>query len=157
MKWELILLFTKPFSFDTLIMRIQSLLQQRASLVEKYKHKNEIAPEIEKQDDGDELFLKKFREILELNLSNIEFSVKILSQELGMSNSKLYRKSIDLLNASPLEAIKQYRLAKAEQLLVTKEFSISEVANKCGFNDLSYFGVCFKKQFGVSASKYINE
>lgn len=147
---------TKPFAFETLISRIHSLLNQRQSLIEKYKNNSDLIPDIEKQDDGDELFLKKFKELLEINFSNPEFSVKILSKEMGMSNSKLYRKSIHLLNASPLEAIKQYRLAKAEQLLITKEFSISEVANKCGFNDLSYFGVCFKKQFGISASKYIN-
>nr|WP_321453974.1 two-component regulator propeller domain-containing protein [uncultured Carboxylicivirga sp.] len=148
---------TKPFSFETLITRVQTLLQQRIQLIEKYTSNKEIRPDKVQISDSDEKFLKEFRHILEANISNPDFNVKTICSELGMSNSKLYRTTRQLLGSSPLEAIKQYRLTRAEQLLQTKEFSISEVAHKCGFSDLSYFGVCFKKQFGVSASQYIND
>ena len=45
------------------------------------------------------------------------------------------------------------RLNKAKELLVSRKYSIGEVANMVGFSDPKYFSTCFKKQFGTSPSK----
>ena len=43
------------------------------------------------------------------------------------------------------EYINLIRLKKAEELLLNKSFSVSEIALKCGFNDCNYFSTKFKK------------
>lgn len=74
-----------------------------------------------------------------------------------MSNSMFYRKIKGILNLTPNEFIKNIRLRRAAQLLDDKEIHISEVAFLAGFNDLSYFGVCFKKQYGLTPTQFQKE
>ncbi|WP_409371822.1 helix-turn-helix domain-containing protein [Saccharicrinis fermentans] len=83
-------------------------------------------------------------------MSDTEYSIKDFANELGVSNSMLYRKMKNLASCSPSEFVRNIRLKRAAQLFENRAFQISEVAYKCGFNDLSYFGVCFKKMFGVT-------
>lgn len=41
--------------------------------------------------------------------------------------------------------IKQYRLEKAKELMNTTQLGISEIAAAVGFQNMNYFGKCFKK------------
>ena len=51
------------------------------------------------------------------------------------------------------EYIHLLRMLKAEELLSSSvPFSISEVSEKCGFNDSNYFSFVFKKHFGMNPS-----
>jgi AraC-like DNA-binding protein len=54
------------------------------------------------------------------------------------------------------EYIKNIRLKRAAQLLGEKRITITEVAYAVGFNDLTYFARCFKKQYQKSPSEYIS-
>jgi len=52
------------------------------------------------------------------------------------------------------EYVNILRLKKAEQLLKdNSKITVTEVSEKCGFNDSNYFSVRFKKMFGVSPKK----
>ncbi len=44
------------------------------------------------------------------------------------------------------------RLQKAEELLRTTDKSVSEIAEKCGFEDSNYFSLKFKELYGISPS-----
>ena len=46
------------------------------------------------------------------------------------------------------------RLQHAAQLLTSRQYTISEVADRSGFNDAKYFREVFKKYYGVSPSHY---
>ena len=52
------------------------------------------------------------------------------------------------------EFIRKLRLRKAEQLLLSGKYNISEIAHQVGLNSVSYFRECFKKEFGVLPSDY---
>ena len=93
--------------------------------------------------------------MIEGSISNPELTDKYLCDEMGMSSSKLYRKIKQLTDLTPKEFGRTVRLKKSVQLLKTKEFNVSEVANMVGFNDPLYFSKCFKTQFGDSPSKYL--
>lgn len=47
----------------------------------------------------------------------------------------------------------EYRLQIADTLLKTKDMSIREIAEQCGFDDMCYFSRCYKKKFGDSPLK----
>lgn len=55
-------------------------------------------------------------------------------------------------------SLRQYlihvRLMHAADLLETGSLSIAEIAEQCGFCDISYFSKCFKKRFGTNPSEY---
>jgi len=145
---------SKPVDIRTLQVRINSLLQQRCSLLERYssgnvpKHLNGRVSDLDKQ------FLQKAQEFIESKLTNSELNVVILNRELGTSNSMLYRKITNLTGMSPVEYIRFIRLQNAAKMLQGDDVNVSEAAYSSGFNDLSYFSKCFKKQFGISPKQY---
>jgi AraC-like DNA-binding protein len=89
-----------------------------------------------------------------VNISNSELSVEIISDEIGMSPTHLYRKLKSLTHFSAKDIIKKYRIKKASLLLKNKEGNISEIMYEVEFSNLSYFAKCFKSEFGVSPKEY---
>ncbi|WP_215224771.1 hybrid sensor histidine kinase/response regulator transcription factor [Echinicola shivajiensis] len=148
---------TKPLDLRVLIYRMEALLKGREKVHDEFNTGAFLEPKKIATTSIDEDFLMKAKEIVENNISEPDFTVKILCEELGMSNSMFYRKIKGILDLTPNEFIKNIRLRRAAQLLGNKEINISEVAYMTGFNDLSYFGVCFKKQYDVTPSVFQKE
>jgi len=95
----------------------------------------------------DILFMEKLFSILHSNLDVSDFTVDTLSAKIGMSRSSLYHRIKDISGQAPADFIRQYRLEKARDLLLTHQYTISEVAYKTGFSDVKYFRTVFKKLF----------
>jgi len=55
----------------------------------------------------------------------------------------------------PNELVRIIRLKASEQLLITTEKSISEIAYDTGFSSPSYFTKCFKEYFNESPTEYV--
>jgi len=49
--------------------------------------------------------------------------------------------------------VRSVRLHKAKELIAKGEMSIADTAYYTGFNSLSYFTKCFRKEFGVTPSR----
>ncbi len=81
----------------------------------------------------------------------------MLSDEIGMSSTHLYRKLKALTNLSANELIKKYRIKKDSLLLQNNEGNISEIMYDIGFANLYYFSKCFKAQFGLTPKDYQNK
>lgn len=67
---------------------------------------------------------------------------------------KLFKKEMGM---SPLEYMTNLRMKSAERLLTTmwtNGYTISEIAQMCGFDDPLYFSRVFKKYYGCSPSKF---
>lgn len=103
---------------------------------------------------ADEQFLSKINEIIERNISNEDFSIDLLAEELCISRSGLFAKIKTLAEITPNELIQLIRLKKAAEYLIQKEHRINEIAYMVGFNNPSYFSKCFQKQFGVGPLEF---
>ena len=55
------------------------------------------------------------------------------------------------------EYLNHVRLKEACSLLLETDASISDIANRCGFNNSNYFGDMFKKVFQISPREYRKE
>ena len=80
-----------------------------------------------------------------------------IEDELGVSIRNLYRRLEGILNQTPTNIIKEYRLAKAEQLLTTTKLSIDEIIYKAGFVNRGTFFKCFSAKYGCTPKVYRKE
>jgi len=148
---------TKPVNLKLLHTRIKSLFEAWENIRQYYSGSQiDLEPGHSgiKLTSMDEKYIKRAIETIRENISNSEFNVQELVHEMGTSSSMLYRKFNKIVGMSPNEYIKSTRLKAAASLLYNNDYSISEVAYTTGFNDLSYFGKCFKKQYGISPTDY---
>ena len=54
-----------------------------------------------------------------------------------------------LTGTTPVDWLRKARLAKAKQILLASDLTVSEIAYKGGFTSPSYFTKCFKDEYGV--------
>ena len=93
--------------------------------------------------------------MIEKHISDTNFNAEVLSKKMGMSRMQLYRKVKALLDKSPGEYLRHYRLDKAKDLLLTKDAHVGEVAYKVGFNNRSNFTKIFKEYCGHTPSEFM--
>ena len=142
---------TKPFHSKVLLARIENLLRQRQLLKNLYHGAQEAEKEISEShlEDRDKQFLKQLQAIIQKNLSDSEFGVEDMGQQIGLSRVQLYRKVKAMTGSSVVDLLRKARLAKARRLLETRSMSVSEVAYEVGFSAPSYFTKCFKEEYGM--------
>lgn len=83
-----------------------------------------------------------------------DLSLSTLAQRFGMSNSYLSRYFKQAMSVSLSEYIMLTRISAAERLLRSTDYTVTEVAIKCGYNDSNYFASIFKQVKGISPKKY---
>lgn len=76
-----------------------------------------------------------------------DLSVDGLAARMGLGRTQFYRKIKALTNYSPVELLRNIRLAKARKLLTATDKSVSEIAYEVGFSSPAYFGKCFKDRY----------
>lgn len=145
---------TKPFSLQILELNIRNLLRGREELRQKYVKQIMLTPRKLELVSPDEKFLNKLMELIEAKMEDPDFNVSTLVDQIGMSQTVLYKKIKALTGLSITDFIKSQRLKRAAQLLQENHLSISDVAYSVGFNDRKYFSKEFRKQFGVAPSEY---
>lgn len=71
-----------------------------------------------------------------------------------ISESECLRCFRSTIGTTPIQYLKQHRLHQAAAQLLSTEDKISEIAERCGFQDMSYFTKSFRETKGCSPSEY---
>jgi CheY-like chemotaxis protein len=146
---------TKPFDGKELKLRIKNLIEQRERLRKLYtRNEAGIDPREITVTSLDQRFLEEVLGLLEARHSDPDFGVPQMQQALAMSKTQLHRKLKALTNEAPGALLRNFRLKRAAQLLRKKNDSVTQVAYKVGFNNLSYFAKCFRELYGQPPSTY---
>jgi signal transduction histidine kinase/DNA-binding response OmpR family regulator len=150
---------SKPFDKQELLVRIKNLIKLRKRLQIRYSGqaafniKNTTTEEaVLETNNGflfEDAFLKKVNTIIEIQLSNSEFTIPQLSKELNMSQSQLYRKIKAITGKTITAYLRRYRLHQSRILLQSTTMNISEVAYEVGFADPLYFSRMFSEEYGI--------
>lgn len=148
---------TKPFNFQILEAKIANIINLRRNMKLVFKNKLQIEPGDITITSLDEQFMRKVLELVEKNISSTDFSIELMSRDLGMSRTMLYKKILALTGKPPLEFLRSLRLKRAALLLSKSQMNVSEIAFLVGFNDPKYFSKHFKNEFGVLPSKYVGK
>lgn len=147
----------KPFSMDFLISCVDNLLGSRKKLIESLSADRETGTEVpEGISMRGVLLLNQLNDLILKNMTDPEFGVDQLADEMGISRSSLNRKIRDLLQTTTGNYIREKRLEKAEELLRTSSLQVNEICYKVGFQTPSYFIKCFRKKYGQSPNEYAN-
>ena len=93
---------------------------------------------------------------LESHLDDSTFGVEPLAAAIGMSRMHLNRKVKTMTGLTPNELIRVVRLKRAAELLLTGA-SISEVADRVGFDTAAYFSKVFKDHYHLTPSEYVEQ
>lgn len=72
------------------------------------------------------------------------------ARTLGLHPNYLGHRIRQATGSSFSELLGRYRLERAGMLLRASQYSITEIAFQCGFQDSAYFSVCFSKMHGKS-------
>lgn len=97
--------------------------------------------------------INKAREIIYSKMSDEEFSVAALSNEMGISRVHLTREFQRIIGKSPSAFIKGIRLNHARHLLASGNYSIKEVIWEIGIRSHSGFTKAYKEEFGYLPSQ----
>ncbi|WP_422362262.1 response regulator [Reichenbachiella sp.] len=147
---------TKPFDAEVLNARVQNLLSLRLQLKEMFSDKAVSFGDLVKQSPDSDL-LKRIISVVEKHMTDPDFDVGMLADQLKMSRSLLYLKLSNLTNYSPKEFIHIMRVRKGAKLLKSGTFRVKEVAYYVGYNSQKNFRKYFKNYHGVAPSDYARQ
>ena len=80
-------------------------------------------------------------------------SIEGIAKDLGIDRRYFSRIFTTYIGVSPRRSLVDYRLEKAKMLMLTGEYSVSEVASSVGYDDIFAFSKIFKKKYGIPPSK----
>lgn len=147
----------KPFNEEELRVRVEKLLEQRSLLREKYADfltqsgsEEDILGEHE-----DKIFLNKLITTIYVLMEKGQVDVPTIAERLSLSSRQLYRKITALTGDTPSNYVMQVRMRRAKQLLDKHpEWSVGDIALKCGFDEPSNFSRNFRKIYGITPRRY---
>jgi two-component system response regulator YesN len=100
------------------------------------------------------LLIEKAKQYIKENYSNPDISVETLCSKLHVSPtyfSTIFKRETEMNFVNYLTSV---RLEEAVKLLNTTDDKTYIIAEKVGYPEANYFSYVFKKQYGVSPSKY---
>lgn len=120
----------KPFNPELLKEKVKALIEQRDLLRKLYAKTLMLDEEVlESSEDVQDVFMPKMLQIIEENLSNRNFTIKVLTDQLNMSQPTLYRKVKQKTGLSIIEVIHGVRMSKAASIIMSRRYSsLTEVA-----------------------------
>ncbi|NVJ59734.1 MAG: response regulator [Gammaproteobacteria bacterium] len=144
---------TKPFDEEELALRVQNLISIRDILRHRFGQIIEAGDDAQIEafrselSTADQTFIEQINNCMEEHYSSSSFNASELAKHIGLSDRQVQRKLKNMIDLSPKEMIRSYRLKKSYERL-KEGVAIKATAFDCGFSSVSYFSNCFKAHFG---------
>lgn len=109
---------------------------------------------LNERQDTTKSFVTRAIEYVKENYGNKDLSIETICGYLGVSAayfSTVFKKET---GKTFINYLTDYRMEQAVERLLTKDEKTYIIAEQVGYSDPNYFSYVFKKQFGVSPSKY---
>lgn len=147
----------KPFSADELSLRVEKLLEKHRLLRERYMRAAEADPAeaVDALRPADRAFVERLDATIAASITTGDLGVDAIASALCMSGQQLRRKLAAVTGDTPAAYIRRQQIQAAQRLLDSGEdLQISEVAQRCGYYDMSHFSRAFKQVTGLTPSQY---
>ena len=152
---------TKPFRMGDLELRINNIIENRKRIRREFKSQTIEESRLKSQlqpHNPDEDFLHKAIDCVYNHLSDADFDRDAFASEMGASASTLYNKLRSITGMNVSSFIRDIRMKEARRMAqVEPSLRVSDLAYRVGFKDPKYFATCFKKEFGIQPSEYLDQ
>tara|TARA_B110000211_G_C14071199_1_gene550070 strand:- start:684 stop:1775 length:1092 start_codon:yes stop_codon:yes gene_type:complete len=112
---------------------------------------------IENQEEKSAKQVAEIKNYIGQNFSNPDLNMYRLQKEFKYNATELRKVFKVHINDSFIGYLKAVRMAEVKRLLqVDSDLSISEIAYKCGYNDIPYFNRQFKSETGQTPKEFKN-
>ena len=146
----------KPFSLEELHLTIDNLIDNVRRLKGKFTGALKQDDKVEKVEvkGYDEELMERIMKVVNENLSDSDFNVEKMCDEVGVSRTQLHRKLKEMTGVPTSEFLRNIRLNEAARLIREHKINITQVSYMVGFANNSHFSTAFKKYFGMSPTEY---
>lgn len=147
---------TKPFDRTELLVKVDNWIAWLKTYhqgINDYNKLPTIVANRPNHDPKDAQLLSDLNKFLANHYQNTQLTVPRCAKELALSERQFQRKLKVLINISPTEYIRDYRLIKAAELLKQGR-QINLVIEDVGFTSRSHFSKSFKTKFGMTAKEF---
>lgn len=148
---------SKPFDKDLLVARVAGILKSKTTLQKYFYNEITLNPNNSRISAEYKDFLQDCIRIVESHITDPNFNIQILADEIGMSRSNLFNKIKSISGRSSNSFIRYIRLRKAAEIFINTDNTISETMFMVGINDIKYFREQFHKLFDMNPSEYIRK
>ena len=133
---------SRPYGYQ---LALKGYLFQLMFLLASNQKENRLTPSEEKS-------LEKLKFIIQYiqNHYSDPITIETMAQLCHYSTSHFMKFFKTHMKTSFIHYLNDYRLTMAHQLLGASSDTILEIAEQCGFDNLSYFNRLFKKKYGVT-------
>lgn len=143
----------KPFRLGDLELRIDNLISNRKRILEAAGKETTTEEQVL---TADEEFMQRAHKCVLDHLDDSDFDREAFAKAMGASSSTLYNKLRVLTGMNITSYIRDIRMKEAKRLAETQSnLRVSDLAYRVGFKDPKYFATCFKKEFGIQPSEFI--
>ena len=150
---------SKPFSMEELHFTIDNLVDNVRRLKGKFSGALSQQDKVEKVEvkGNDEELMERIMKVVNENMTDSDFNVEKMCEEIGISRTQLHRKMKELTGVSTSEFLRNIRLDEAARLIREHRINITQVSYAVGFTNNSHFSTAFKRYFGMSPSEYASK
>lgn len=130
-----------------------ALLEDKNQVGREMVDESQEAVQIVSTEEDDEI-MKRLMQFIDAHLSDSEVGIIEMAEAAAISRSGLNRKLKRIVGLTPAEFLREIRIKRAQQFLLSTSKGVSEIAYSCGFSDPKYFGKIFRSMTGMSPTDY---
>ena len=81
-------------------------------------------------------------------------SLKELAADMQLSESYFIRRYRKLTGVTPMQDFRRLRLERVRHFLLTTDFSLQDIAERCGLANGFHLGRLFREHYGMSPGRF---
>ena len=147
----------KPFNSGELRLVAEHLINQRSVIRDRLiQSRNDSSRDVQSSplSKEDQDFVGKLVDVIHAQMAKDDIDMEHIAAALSLSRKQLRTRVMTITGLTPVAYVLQVRLNYARRMIANEDESLTTIASRCGFQNLSHFSKAFKQQFGVSPMQF---
>lgn len=147
----------KPFNSREMELMVKHIIKQRIALRERIASTNadnktqDVTARMSKEDKE---FIHRLVDVIQAQMANADIDMEHIAAALSLSRKQLRTRVMAVTGLTPVAYVLQVRLNYARRMILNEDTSLTTIASRCGFQNLSHFSKAFKQQYGLSPLQF---